>query len=204
MSPSVCRIRTLVFAPGRPDCYCHAVPSPVGHALAGLAVGVLMAGPRSLVRALDPPAARRPIDTAMLAVLPFALLGALPDADLLFGTHSTYSHSLGAATIVLLVARVVTGRWRWAVAASLAYASHVLLDWMGNDTTPPIGIMALWPLTTDFYESALHLFLPISRRYWLAGFLHHNLTAVVREILIVGPFALLAWWRLERIAHYRH
>jgi len=140
----------------------------------------------------------------MLAIIPFALLGALPDVDLLFGTHSTYTHSVGAAAIVLVLARVVTGTWRWALAASLAYASHILLDWLGNDTTPPIGIMALWPFSWDFYESAWHIFMPISRRYWLPGFFAHNLTAVMREIVWVGPFALLAFWRLERIAHSRH
>lgn len=140
----------------------------------------------------------------MLAVLPFALLGALPDVDLLFGTHSTYTHSLGATLIVLLAARAVTGRWAWAFGAAFAYGSHILLDWLGNDTTPPIGIMALWPFTWEFYESSVHAFMPISRRYWLPGFVQHNLTAVMREILIVGPFALLAYWRLERIAHSRH
>ena len=176
------------------------MPSPVGHALAGLAVGVLAAGPRALVRSLDPPAARRPIDTASLAMLPFAALGMLPDVDLLFGVHSMYTHSLGA---VLLVARVVTGAWHWAIAASLAYASHLLLDWLGNDTTAPIGIMALWPLSAEYYQSALHLFLPISRRYWVDGFLAHNLTAVAREVLCIGPFAFLAYWRLTHVANKR-
>jgi membrane-bound metal-dependent hydrolase YbcI (DUF457 family) len=180
------------------------MPSPVGHALAGLAVGVLAAGPRSLVRAIDPPAAKRPIDTAMLAMFPFACLGVLPDIDLLFGVHSMYTHSVGASALVGLLARAVTGSWRLAAAAALAYASHILLDWMGNDTTPPIGIMALWPLTSEYYESQLHVFMPISRRYWLPGFLQHNFTAVVRELLLIGPFALLAFWRLERVAHDRH
>ncbi len=172
--------------------------------MAGIAVGVMAAGPRALVRAIDPPAARRPVDTAMLAILPFALVGTLPDLDLLFGTHSTYTHSVGAVAIVLVIARVITGRWRWAVAACLAYASHILLDWLGNDTTPPIGVMALWPFSWEFYESPYHVFMPISRRYWLPGFFAHNLTAVMREILWVGPLAALAFWRLERIADSRH
>ena len=179
------------------------MPSPVGHALAGLAVGVLVAGPRALVRSLDPPAAKRPVDTAMLAMLPFAALGALPDVDLLFGVHSMYTHSLGAALIVLLVARVVTGGWRWAIAAGLAYGSHILLDWLGHDTTPPIGVMALWPFTSGYYQSDLHLFLPISRRYWVPGFLAHNLTAVAREVLCMGPLAFLAYWRLTHVADRR-
>jgi inner membrane protein len=179
------------------------MPSPVGHALAGLAAGVLAAGPRALVRSLDPPAARRPIDTALLAMLPFAALGALPDIDLLFGVHSMYTHSLGAVLLVLLIARVVTGAWRWAIAASLAYASHILLDWLGHDTTAPIGILALWPLSAEYYQSTLHLFLPISRRYWVQGFLAHNLTAVAREVLCLGPLAFLAYWRLTHVAGKR-
>jgi membrane-bound metal-dependent hydrolase YbcI (DUF457 family) len=179
------------------------MPSPVGHALAGLAVGVLAAGPRNLVRALDPPAARRPIDTALLAMLPMAVLAVVPDVDLLFGVHSIYTHSLGAAIIVLLIARVVTGAWRWAIAACLAYASHILLDWLGHDTTPPRGIMALWPITRAYFESDLHLFLPISRRYWIPGFLAHNLTAVAREVLCVGPLAFFAYWRLTHVAGRR-
>jgi inner membrane protein len=179
------------------------MPSPVGHALAGLAAGVLVAGPRALVRSIDPPAARRPIDTALLALLPFAALGALPDVDLLFGIHSMYTHSIGAVVLVLLVARLVTGAWRWAVAACLAYATHILLDWLGHDTTAPIGVMALWPLTPNFYQSDLHLFLPISRRYWVPGFLAHNLTAVAREVLAIGPLAFLAYWRLTHVANKR-
>lgn len=179
------------------------MPSPVGHALAGIAVGVLAVGPRALIRARAPAAARRPVDTALLAILPLAVLGVLPDLDLLFGVHSMYTHSVGAVLLVLGLARVVTGGWLWAVAAALAYGSHVLLDWLGNDTTPPIGVMALWPFTAGYYESDLHLFLPISRRYWLPGFFAHNLTAVVRELLFVGPFATLAWWRLTRVARQR-
>ena len=179
------------------------MPSPLGHALAGVAVGVLAAGPRALVRSLDPPAAKRPIDTALLAMLPFAALGMLPDVDLLFGVHSMYTHSIGAVALVLLVTRMLTGRWRWAVAAGLAYGSHLLLDWLGHDTTPPIGIMALWPFTAGYYQSDLHLFLPISRRYWVDGFLAHNLTAVAREVLCLGLFTVLAYWRLIRVADRR-
>jgi hypothetical protein len=80
----------------------------------------------------------------------------------------------------------------------VAYASHVLFDWMGNDTTPPIGIMALWPFTDAYYQSELYVFDAISRRYWLPNFWTHNLLAVVRELAIVAPVvALVAWRRLR-------
>ena len=176
------------------------MPSPVGHALAGLAVGVLAAGPRALVRSLDPPAARRPIDTALLAMLPFAALGALPDVDLLFGIHSMYTHSIGA------VRPCPAGRARRDRRLAVGHRrqpglrAHILLDWLGHDTTAPIGIMALWPITPEYFQSDLHLFLPISRRYWVPGFLAHNLTAVAREMLCIGPLAFLAYWRLTHVA----
>ena len=97
-------------------------------------------------------------------------LGALPDLDLLFNDHRGPSHSVGAAIIVGLVALAVTRSVRWSVAATLAWGSHTLLDWLGNDTFPPIGIMALWPFSHGYYQSSLHLFPAVSRSYWLADF----------------------------------
>ena len=64
------------------------MPSPVGHALGGLAAAFV-------VDAL----ARRPRLTLPLlgAAVAFALS---PDLDLLAGSHRTYTHSLGAVAIV--------------------------------------------------------------------------------------------------------
>ena len=63
--------------------------------------------------------------------------------------------------------------------------------------------MALWPLTPTTTSPTLHLFLPISRRYWVPGFLAHNLTAVAREVLCIGPLAFFAYWRLTHVANKR-
>ena len=125
-------------------------------------------------------------------------LGALPDVDFLFGTHSTYTHSLGAAAVVGILACVIARppRTPIALAAAAAYLSHILLDWLGDDTTPPIGIMALWPFDSGFYQSDLRWFMAISRRYWLSSFWTHNLAAVAWEVAYLGPIAAaLAWWR---------
>jgi membrane-bound metal-dependent hydrolase YbcI (DUF457 family) len=117
------------------------VPSPIGHVLGGVAAGWLVGGRRGA------PGWRR--EAAL-----FGLIGAAPDIDLLFGTHSTYTHSAGAVGLTALAALIVTRgrRPRIALACAAAMASHVLLDWLGSDTTPPIGIMALWPFTRDFYQ----------------------------------------------------
>jgi membrane-bound metal-dependent hydrolase YbcI (DUF457 family) len=116
-----------------------------------------------------------------------------PDLDLLVGAHSGPTHGLGSALIAGFVVwtwlRGIAGRrpglTAWAVV--LAYATHTLLDWLGSDTSPPIGIMALWPFDRGHYESQRHLFMAISRRYWLPEFWTYNLRALVRELLILIP-----------------
>jgi inner membrane protein len=165
------------------------VPSPLGHVLGGVAAGWLVAGRAKTglltERSHQSGAARDREGGAAL----FALIGAAPDLDLLFGTHSTYTHSLGAIALTALAALAWTrGRQpRLALACAAAVASHVLLDWMGSDTTPPIGIMALWPFTREFYQSPLFVFMAISRRWWLPGFYIHNGLAALREIAILLP-----------------
>jgi len=89
-------------------------------------------------------------------------------------------------------------RLGWALAVAAAYGSHLLFDWLGSDTTPPIGIMALWPLSDAFFQSDVQLFMAISRRYWLANFWSHNLTAVAWEVGLLGPPTLVVWWWRSR------
>jgi membrane-bound metal-dependent hydrolase YbcI (DUF457 family) len=121
----------------------------------------------------------------------FGALGAAPDLDLLFGGHSTYTHSIGAAALTALLTILWTrGRHvRIGLACGAAVASHVLLDWLGQDATPPIGIMALWPFTREFYQSPFVVFLAVSRRWWLAGFYVQNGAAALREVAILLPIA---------------
>jgi membrane-bound metal-dependent hydrolase YbcI (DUF457 family) len=163
------------------------MPSPIGHVLGGVAGGWLVEGR---------PAAHRWHRHAAL----FALIGAGPDLDLLFGTHSTYTHSAGAVGLTGLAALLATrGRQpRIALACAAAVASHILLDWLGSDTTPPIGIMALWPFTRDFYQSPVFLFMAISRRWWLPGFYRQNGVAVLRELATLVPIVLMIGLRRFR------
>jgi hypothetical protein len=168
------------------------MPSPVGHVIAGVTVGWLIAGSPKVP------------DTLGREALLFGALAALPDIDLLFGAHSGPTHGLGAALVVGIVAGLVqrvrmrrpgtTGLSPLALAAacSAAYGSHAFLDWLGTDTSPPIGIMALWPFSDAHYESNLHLFMAISRRYyhgWM--FVRHNAMALVWELMILVPLLVL-------------
>lgn len=178
------------------------MPSPVGHALGGLIAGGLVA-PRSGRREArgangrgDDADPRR--SAPGCAFWTFAALGALPDVDLLFGTHSTYTHSVGAVCVVMIVvtaARRGLSGWRRktgvlsAAAAGAAYASHLLLDWLGTDTSAPIGIMALWPWSTDFYHAGAAWFLPVSREIFTRAFWVGVPLAVVTELAVLGPIA---------------
>lgn len=128
----------------------------------------------------------------------------IPDADILVGPHRTYSHSVAAA----IAAGVVTGiiarmlgapAVRFAVLCALAYASHVVLDWLGTDTAAPRGVMAWWPIASTYYVSGLDLFSEVSRRYWKPDeFIWGNLLSVGRELLILGPVAVAAAVRSRR------
>jgi inner membrane protein len=161
--------------------------------LAGMATGWL-------IRGAPAPGVSPSRVQILKAGAPFALLAAAPDLDLLFHAHSTYTHSIGAALLVGVAALVLTrqGRWLTACAAAAAVATHGLLDWLGSDTTPPIGIMALWPWSTDFYQSSLHVFGAVSRRYWQREFYTANAWALLRELVILVPIAAAAYWFAAR------
>ena len=155
------------------------MPSPFGHALGGIAAG---GG-----------AAPRPNLKAAIAL---TLLAVAPDLDLLLQTHRGPSHSVGVALIAGAVAFAITRQPRWGLAAALAWSSHIVLDWMSNDTRPPLGVMALWPLTHDYYKAGFEVFPAVSRRYWLAEFWVYNLKALAVELVILGPIAAaIVWWR---------
>ena len=153
------------------------VPSPVGHALGGLIVGEVL---------------------APSALLICAVAGVLPDIDFAWGGHNRETHSLGAAVIAGLVVFAWKRSPRLAIAVTLSWASHVLFDWLGSDDTPPLGVMALWPVSSNFYFADAYVFEAISRRYWLDNFFSHNAWAVLKEILILGPVASVAWWFRRR------
>jgi hypothetical protein len=83
---------------------------------------------------------------------------------------------------------------RLALACVAAYASHVLLDWLGSDSSPPIGVMALWPFNRAYYESDWHVFMAISRRYYQGWrFVTQNVLAVSLELAVLVPALALVW-----------
>lgn len=143
------------------------MPSPVGHSLIGLAIGLAYYLPRGITWRGVIPAIykyRLPIFLAFF----FALS---PDLDLLPGFfvgelnryHHLYTHTLGWVLIIALIAWVVWRSsskigWREFAFVFLLGASHLFADWLCEDTHPPYGIMAFWPITDTYYISNLQLF----------------------------------------------
>jgi len=157
------------------------MPSPLGHALGGIAAGWMIAPPRE-------PSTRALVRSGAL----FAAIAMFPDIDLLFNWHQGPTHSLGAAAIAGLAVGAVTRRPRLGAAAACAYASHVLFDWLGADTMPPFGVMALWPFSHEHYLSRLDVFAGVLRIY-KPGFWAYNIKAVARELLILVPLFWLVY-----------
>jgi membrane-bound metal-dependent hydrolase YbcI (DUF457 family) len=174
------------------------MPSPIGHLITGAAIG----------RSITPDKPR--------VVAWCAVLAAASDVDLLFpGTHRTVTHSVGAAIavtaviVVTIVSIVVTEkvtavrsgvrprvRYLIAVALILAFTSHLLLDWLGADPTPPNGLQVFWPFSDRWYISGLDIFRGTARRnIFTARSMWINATALAQEIAITGPFAWVVFRR---------
>jgi inner membrane protein len=171
------------------------MPSPIGHALAGAAVvwgADLIDGRRSSPR----------------LVATCAVLATLPDLDLLaLRFHRTATHSVAAVLLVLIIAAALTGkvtRWRVAVMCAAAYASHLLLDWLGADFSSPAGIQLLWPFSDRFFMSGWDVFDQTERRHLFSkAAMSQNIRAIAREIALLVPVAAGLWLiRVKALARF--
>jgi hypothetical protein len=182
------------------------MPSPIGHILAG--AGVYLAATRKEDRS-----------TAALGVV---LLGSvLPDFDFLPGIlighpaafHHGISHSLTFAALFGVVIFFIVCRFenkkiavRTGILAGLAYASHLAIDLVSVNEGAR-GIPIIWPISSDRFGVNLELF----------GHFHHerlaqgiwsvvrwdNLTALSREVTVLGVPLLLLFWRQKARQKYR-
>ncbi|HEV3142056.1 MAG TPA: metal-dependent hydrolase [Vicinamibacterales bacterium] len=134
-------------------------------------------------------------------------LGASADLDLLWGGHREHTHSVGAVLFVaLFAAAMAVNARRPVVRVTLmcagAYATHLLLDWLGADDFAPYGIRALWPFSDHWYISGLDVFRATQRFFMTrTDAIRANAIAIVQEILVLGPIAALLWLvRVEALA----
>ena len=170
------------------------MPSPIGHALAGIAVSWTVA----------PRAGRR-------LTLAAAGLGALADIDLVLPVqHRTVTHSVGAVIAATIIAAVVTSRvtrlpaGRVVLVCAAAYASHLLLDWLGVDHYFPYGLTVLWPFSDRFYISGWDVFRQTARQHLFTwSSLIVNVQAIAQEVALLGPIVWALWLvRVKALARF--
>jgi hypothetical protein len=75
-----------------------------------------------------------------------------------------------------------------------AYGSHLLLDWLGVDRYPPLGLQLLWPINHEWYISGVDLFRQTARqRIFTRGPMLVNVRAILQEIAILAPVVVALW-----------
>ena len=171
------------------------MPSPIGHALAGVAVAW---GAEAYTATARPPSGHSRVSRLALVC---AGLAVAPDLDLLYmPLHRTATHSVTAAALVTIIAAAVTGwvtgrvRWPIAIACGAAYGSHILMDWLGADASRPHGVQVLWPWSDRWFISPWAIFPGTERRApFSARSMWINLKAALGEAGIMGLVAYAAW-----------
>ena len=128
-----------------------------------------------------------------------------PDLDfvpgLLVGDPSRFhhgpSHSIGFAIFFGILAGFFFRRRLYAfLIASSLYLSHVILDFLVQDPSPPHGVPLFWPLSHEYYMAPFAFF-PRSdymsssaEPLWSTIFSLHNLSTVLIEAALLVPLLI--------------
>ena len=177
------------------------MPSPIGHALAGIVAAWgadLVPGEREWRTA---PASASLFERAGNGLTFTCIaLAVAPDLDLFFGSfHRSVTHSFTAVVVVAVVTGLMavrTGRPAVRVASTCAgaWATHLLLDWLGADHFYPYGIQLLWPFSSAWFISGWDLFAWTERRQVMgAAAMKQNAAAAALEIALLMPIVLGLW-----------
>ncbi|NJO78635.1 MAG: metal-dependent hydrolase [Cyanobacteria bacterium RM1_2_2] len=171
------------------------MPSPIGHTIAGFC-GFLLA-PKGLI-------AKSQFNNTLLASI---VLANLPDIDILPGLvlgnpaifHRQGTHSITASILVGIFVSML-GRWNRAsvkfiqlgVWATALYFSHIFLDLLVTDPSPPRGVQLLWPFSNAYFISPITIFNGFNYFDPEIGMLRsvlrlNNLMTALREIVLLMP-----------------
>ena len=184
------------------------MPTPIGHALAGVAAAWavdLVPGDRLSRTAHRSASWYRRAGNGLTLIC--AALAVVPDIDLVLlsfnpRSHRTVTHSLAAALLVGMSATAIAANARRpaahvarvAMMCAAAYATHLVLDWLGVDNYPPRGIQLLWPFSDAWFISDLDLFPQTARRQiFTAPIVRLNLVAIAQESAMLLPILAALW-----------
>jgi membrane-bound metal-dependent hydrolase YbcI (DUF457 family) len=175
--------------------------SPIGHALAGLAVAWgadLVPGKRSWRTARSSGSWYERAGAGL--TLACALLAPAPDLDLFFGGfHRTGTHSFLSVAVVAIIAGWIAARaglpvTRVALMCAAAWGTHLLVDWLSADQSSPRGLQLSWPFGDQWFISGWDIFIGIERReLFSAASMRRNMGAIAREVAILMPLVVVLW-----------
>lgn len=159
--------------------------TPVGHVLAGAATASLFL----------------PSEKLRNRLVLGGLLGGAADLDFLPGIflgtparfHHGLTHSIAFAFFICLIVALYSHRERlqWALLAGSAYMSHLLLDFLTLDPSPPVGIPLFWPLLDTTFSSPIPL-LPRVLHTSVSPINLHNFLVAGLELVLFGTLLVLA------------
>ena len=177
------------------------MPTPFAHGLAGYAV-LILAEPKL---ASD-------FRGNLKAMAAGFFFGSLADVDFFIAyyskhpvlQHHYFTHSIffalliGLAMYLVLRALRKSRALRTAIVLTAVYGTHLLLDYFTYDGSQPIGIPLLWPFSHKHFIAPVEFFLSIHRGSMEVLFGAHNFRALLRETLILGPLAVVAYWKAAK------
>lgn len=181
------------------------MPSPVGHAIAGLCGYTLVA--RDVA-----PRYRKALLFASVAI------ANLPDIDILPGVfagdlgrfHRQGTHSLVAGLAIGLFVGLLVKRWKWSslqwgVWAFTLYLSHILLDMLVESSR---GVQFFWPFSDDYFISPITIFRSFKYSASAIGtiqtiFSLNNTFTVIWEIILLFPILWLTQSFTGRLRQFK-
>ena len=177
------------------------MPSPVGHSMIGLGVGILYAWPRGATFRSFPEWVKRHRLPLFLAIL----FANLPDIDYVPGIltgdlnayHHQFTHTLGWIVLVAAGTWTIWKAYHPTVGAKEAVfilaclAGHLVADWLTDDSSYPFGIMMWWPFSSAYTMAPQHIFPRPMKEDWGEVFDWHNVWVVWMEFLITAPLVLV-------------
>jgi inner membrane protein len=172
------------------------MPSPLGHSLMGYIIC------RATVR--------RIVVTHHWKLIALCVFAAnAPDLDFLPGLlvgdlgryHHGPSHSIVFAVFFGILAGALFSRRIYAFGMGFSlYLSHVLLDYLVRDPSPPLGVPLFWPFNHEYYIASFAFYPPINYPASLGEsivpvvFTFHNLLTLLSEVLFLLPILILVSW----------
>ena len=171
------------------------MPSPLGHSLMGYAIC------RATIK--------QPVAHHWKLIILCVVAANAPDLDFLPGLfagdlgryHHGPSHSIFFAVLFGILAGTLFSRRVYAfVMAFSLYLSHVLLDYLVQDPSPPLGVPLFWPFSHEYYMAPFAFYRPFNYPVSFAEpmisivFSFHNLLTLLTEILFLLPVLVFVSW----------